>query len=147
MSCEPDGTLIIGYGNSLRGDDGVGVCAAERLREAGFHAIGVHQLVPELAERIAGAARVIFIDADAGLAPGEVRVTSVEAAKGGAFEHHVTPSSLLSLAVDVYGSAPPALLVGVGGESHDFGTELSPSAQEGVKKAVRRIVAKCATAP
>jgi hydrogenase maturation protease len=137
MNCAPDRTLIIGYGNVLRGDDSAGVRAATALREAGVPALDVHQLVPELAEAVAAAERVIFIDADAALAPGEVRVTPVTPESGSVLEHHATPTNLLSLAYDIYGHAPQAVVIGIGGESHDFGDAVSPSALEGIKEAVR----------
>jgi hydrogenase maturation protease len=139
MSCEHDGTLIIGYGNRLRGDDGAGVEAAIALREAGVPAREVHQLVPELAENLSAADRVIFIDADAALAPGEVRVDYVDSESGGIFEHHATPANLLCLAREIYGRAPEAVVIGIGGASHDFGAEMSPS----VRTAIGKVVELC----
>lgn len=136
MSCARESTLIIGYGNVLRGDDGVGVCAATALREAGFRSMDRHQLTPELAEAVAGAQQVIFIDADIALPPGEVSVMPVAAGSGGALEHHATPASLLRLSQEVYGRAPSAVVIGIGGESHEFGRALSEPALDGVNKAV-----------
>ena len=58
--------LIIGYGNPLRGDDGLGWRAAEQLAEiipqSEAEVIACHQLTPELAEPISRARLVIFID-------------------------------------------------------------------------------------
>ena len=66
-------TLIIGYGNPLRGDDGVGPRAAELLVEEdgvtspllpdGVQVLVCHQLTIELAPQIAEADRLILIDA------------------------------------------------------------------------------------
>ncbi|MEB3362613.1 MAG: hypothetical protein VKI42_10885 [Synechococcaceae cyanobacterium] len=57
--------LVIGIGNPLRGDDGVGRWLARRgelwLPQAQWRA--VQQLTPELAADVAAAARVLFIDA------------------------------------------------------------------------------------
>ena len=65
-----DRTLIIGYGNPLRGDDGVGWEVASRLAatipEEAAHIMTVHQLTPELAESVSEAELVIFIDASDG---------------------------------------------------------------------------------
>jgi hypothetical protein len=48
--------LIVGYGNPLRGDDGLGWRAAERLRtviqDAGVEILALHQLTPELMETL-----------------------------------------------------------------------------------------------
>lgn len=61
--------LVIAIGNPLREDDGAGPAVAARLVERGVLREGdtdivcVHQLLPELAERIAAARVVIFVDA------------------------------------------------------------------------------------
>lgn len=74
-------TLIIGYGNTLRGDDGVGYRIAEifeqeedglesHYSEESRHTVRshpCHQLTPDLAAELAQADRVIFVDA---IAPG-----------------------------------------------------------------------------
>ena len=59
--------LILGCGNTLRGDDGVGpwLCAwAERrlCSEPGVRVIARQQWTPELAEDVAAADAVVFID-------------------------------------------------------------------------------------
>lgn len=62
--------LLIGLGNMLRGDDGVGPYLAERA--AGqwpqLRVRGVHQMTPELSSDLAEARRVLFIDAWSGFA-------------------------------------------------------------------------------
>ena len=58
--------LVIGYGNTLRSDDGAGQIVAEKIAQwnlPGVRSLAVHQLTPELAEIIAQADAVIFIDA------------------------------------------------------------------------------------
>ena len=112
-------TLYIGYGNSLRGDDGVGLFVAQRLR-----GLAVHQLTPDLAEPISKAAKVIFIDADVTLAPGEVRRAPVVDAQS-SLGHHCTPGELLSIARLLYGAAPPAELISIGIESAELRESLS----------------------
>ena len=61
--------LIIGYGNPLRGDDGVGWRVAEAagtaLPEGAATVLAVHQLTPELSAPISRAGRVVFVDAAA----------------------------------------------------------------------------------
>ena len=127
-----DGLLVIGYGNSLRGDDGMGPAAAEILQ-----GLAVHQLTPELAERIAGARVVIFLDADTRVAPGEIVVKKVEpAVSGAAIEHHASPAALLRLAHEVYGKTPAAWLIGMGGADFGFGERLSEMGRRAVSKAV-----------
>jgi hydrogenase maturation protease len=71
------GVLVVGYGNSLRGDDGVGWHAAGRLaadpRLAGARVLARHQLTPELAVDVAQASLVVLVDAVAGAEPREIR--------------------------------------------------------------------------
>jgi Ni,Fe-hydrogenase maturation factor len=59
-------TVVIGYGNDLRGDDALGPLAATAVAEwdmPGVQAIAAHQLMPELAEPLAQADLAIFVDA------------------------------------------------------------------------------------
>lgn len=123
--------LIIGYGNRLRGDDAVGVLAAERLHETspdpGLEIHAVHQLTPELAEPISRADRVIFVDACVQGARGEISLRSIRSAAlpNAAFSHHATPQGLLATARTLYGRAPDACLISVAGS--DFSFSLEPS--------------------
>jgi hydrogenase maturation protease len=124
--------LIVGYGNTLRGDDAVGPQLAAMLG-----GIAVQQLVPELAERIAAEDRVIFIDARTDLAPGDVQVMPVES--DSASTHWCSPGWLLHLAQEVYGKSPEAILIGIGAESFDIGAPLSAAAHSGLEKALAQI--------
>jgi hydrogenase maturation protease len=124
-------TLIIGYGNPLRSDDGFGWHAAMRLREiirdAGVEILAVHQLTPELMEPLSRVRRVIFIDAAVGEEPGKLTLATL-ATTGGpapAFTHFATPAVLLEGARSLYGARPEALLITVVGLDFEIGAELS----------------------
>jgi len=131
----PEGLLVIGYGNPLRGDDAAGPIAAERLARQGFDVVAVHQLVPELAERVAAAHTVIFLDADAAIAPGTIEIERIEqAAAPRAFEHHATPAGLLGLARTAYAAQPEAWLIRMGGASFEFGDALSAAAEHAIAR-------------
>ena len=72
----PSGILVIGYGNTLRGDDGVGPKVAETvgaLRLPGVRTLICQQLSPEHAAPISVADTVIFVDAAVD-APEEVQL-------------------------------------------------------------------------
>jgi len=126
----PD-TLIIGYGNPLRGDDGFGWHAALRLRnlihDAGIEILAIHQLTPELMDPISRARRVIFIDAAVGEEPGKLTVAALETTGSPppAFTHFATPAALLEGARSLYGANPEALLITVVGLDFELGEELS----------------------
>ena len=135
-------TLVIGYGNVLRGDDGAGFLAAEllrdKLRDPEIEILSQHQLLPELMEPISRAARVIFIDAAVSGRAGKVHRIPLRPAPACArFTHHATPESLLAGAQALYGHTPEATLYTIPGRSFDTGQELSPS----VRRAVNELVA------
>src|ERR1035438_8030803 len=113
-------TLILAYGNPLRGDDGLGPEAGERLRsmihDPDVEIRTLHQLTPELMEPISRAARVIFIDACEGMVPGEIVERSVEPSTAAPrFTHHATPEALLAGARALYGRAAAATALTVAG--------------------------------
>lgn len=122
--------LIIGYGNTLRGDDGVGVVAAEQIRanNPDVDVITCHQLTPELSEPISQARLVIFLDASAETLPGtivEQRITSADVSSSG-FTHRVDPATLLAIASELFASVPEAWLLTVGADSFALGAPVSP---------------------
>jgi len=136
--------LILGYGNPLCGDDGVGwriVAALEPILSQGWTAEAVHQLTPEWAEPLSRAAAVVFVDAAVGNCPGEVRDFSLapeELAHAGS--HHTTPQGLLAMAQDLFGRCPPARMVTVTGGSFAIAEALTPEVEAAVPVAVGRIV-------
>jgi len=128
-------TLVIGYGNCLRGDDGAGPFVAGQVGEG---AIACHQLTPELAEPISQAHRVVFVDAHAGVPAGQIAIQPV-APRASAGIHRFDPEALLALSQQLYGRAPEAILIGIGGESFDLGEGLSPQAGCAARRALRAI--------
>jgi hydrogenase maturation protease len=130
------GILIIGYGNTLRSDDGVGPRVARLLdrdcrRDPNITVIACHQLTPELAPAIAGAERLILIDAEAGGPPGKIwsRELLPEPAGCVPLTHHIAPQGLLAMAELLYGHAPRTTLHTVCGGSFDPGEDLSPAVE------------------
>lgn len=141
-----DGVLAIGYGSELRGDDGMGPAAARRLRSLGFPALAVHQLTPEIAERLAAARAVFFLDADARVPPGEIAIAALPAADALArqpIEHYAAPAELLRLAREAYGARPDAWLVSLGGSRFEIGSGLSEAASQAVSRAIAEVCRAC----
>ena len=119
--------LFVGYGNPLRGDDAVGRYVAGKLG-----GMVIHQLVPELAERLAAQELVVFIDARRDLEPGAVEIMPID--ETAVMTHSCSAGYLLKLTRQVYGRAPRGLMVGIGAESFEFGAPLS----EPVRRAAQR---------
>jgi hypothetical protein len=75
------------------------------------------------------------LDADAA-----IQLRRIEPAAGRAALGHTShPGALLALALTLYGYAPPAWLIAVPALTFDLGAPLSPTAQQGILAAVRRI--------
>lgn len=117
-------TLVLGYGNPLRGDDGLGWHAVTHLEgqvtDPEVELMACHQLTPELAEPISHAHRVIFIDAREDGTPGEVRTEIIRPAPidpGAPFTHRWEPSTLLGMAHWLFGGSPKGVLLSVTGAS------------------------------
>jgi hydrogenase maturation protease len=130
--------LVIGYGNELLGDDGVGPAVARAVENwPGVTAIVSHGLTPELAQPIAEADRVVFVDAHAG--SHEVVVVEVLPAAAPGLGHASDPGWLLALAESLWGRRPRAWLIAVPAENFDLGEGLSPRAERGVQAALREV--------
>jgi hydrogenase maturation protease len=139
--------LVIGYGNVLRGDDGAGPAAAEKLRDClpgkTAEVLAVHQLLPELVEPLRRSQLAIFIDADWNIPPGHVEKRSLDIRSDGAsaIGHHQSPENLLKMAQELYGHAPRALLFHVGASEFGYHQGLSRPVRVAVAQLVREVVA------
>jgi hydrogenase maturation protease len=139
-------TLVIGYGNPLRGDDGLGWRVVERLAEMADPSattMAVHQLTPELAEPISAVDVVIFVDACCDGSPGSWRCDSIGPSTAtpatNSFGHHFTPEALLSYAAAVFQARPQSLLISAAAESFDCGEKLTPRTESAMLEIVRYI--------
>lgn len=133
--------LIIGYGNELRRDDGVGPRLAARVaawERPGVRCLSVHQLTPELADLLAEAREVIFVDASAN-GPG-LRIQSLVPDAACCLDpHHSSPAALLSLCQVLYGQAPSAWLLTIAAPDLGHGEGLSSAAEIGLDEAAHRV--------
>ena len=131
--------LVIGYGNSLRSDDGVGPCVAEAIRQwsiPGVVTLAAHQLTPEMAATLHPAKAVVFIDARLDPESSEVRCVPLDCSEGARIQPHLTtPEGLLHLAKALYGRAPAAWLITIPATDLAFSDQLSPSARVRADKA------------
>jgi hydrogenase maturation protease len=148
--------LIIGFGNTLRRDDGVGVRAAELLaadpRLAGrqVEIRAAYQLLPEMALEMGAVSLVIFVDADLRGLPGSIEVRPIVAdaprsdvdarAEPGASSHHVGGGELVALAAALTGHRPEAVSVGIGLVDTELGEGLSPAVEAALPRVVNIVV-------
>lgn len=137
--------LVIGYGNTLRRDDGAGVALAQRMVMIGraegwpMSLLLITQLAPEVAAEIAqnGVEAVVFVDtgcAKLTLCDGEyvtehptIEVTRVDIdAASPSLGHHLDPAALLTYVELLYDRQVPAWLVTLPGSDFDHGEGFSP---------------------
>jgi hydrogenase maturation protease len=155
-----DKTLVIGFGNIYRQDDGVAFVVLNALRarlgqpqlgidDDGFDELGheidtvlLHQLVPELSDIVSGYDQVFFVDAHVGAIDELIYESELEACyKSATVSHQLHPCTLLALCQDMYGRQPRGVLVSIRGYDFDFGEGLSERAAALVPQAVDRILA------
>lgn len=119
-------TLIIGIGNVLRSDDGLGWAVAEQLSRD-CDVLTVYQLTPELAQRMATVDLIVMIDASREGEPGEVRIRPIShsAQPGAVGSHYATPEELAALTAAVYGQCPPVVVVTMTGDNFSLGEQFS----------------------
>lgn len=147
--------LLIGIGNALRGDDGVGPALLDELaREwrgcppARAELTVVHQLTPDLALAIAAARRVLFVDACAASAtvapwierleprPAQPVASTAEGAGPAALGcHHLGPATLLALAQLLYGWQGEGALLRVPAHAFPHGPGFSAPLQRALPEA------------
>lgn len=139
--------LVIGYGNELRGDDGVGpkvAAAVEALHLPGVVTLICQQLSPEIAEPVSQARRVVFVDASVE-ASRDVQLRKLEpAVSSQIMAHAADPCTMLALARDVFGHCPEAWWLTIPAEYTGFSEELSPPVRQRANVAIERIRALAA---
>lgn len=138
--------LLVGYGNPLKADDGLGCHVA---RQIGHHLRGderleivpCHQLEPEVAQKIAESEFVIFVDATTEGEPGTISETTVtpDPAFNGKFGTSMTPATLLAAAQALHQNCPPAVLFNMTGWCFDFGEQMSTVVGERLQGLIRMI--------
>lgn len=142
--------LVIGCGNTLRGDDAAGVRAVEMFshRHPNIDCLCMHQLTPELAEQIADYDTVIFIDADANATQSCARAIALCVGTEQPRTHFVSPESLIALSQHLYRRVPAtAYTIGIPATQFEFSEQLSSSTERAVKDSmliIEHIIAQTA---
>jgi hydrogenase maturation protease len=134
--------LVIGYGNTLRGDDAAGIRAAELIakRHPEIECVCMHQLMPELAEQIAESDIVFFLDADVLAAQPIVRLVEPGLETDQPRTHFISPESLLRLSQQLYQRIPlKAYIVGIPASQFEFSEELSEQTAKAAEESIALI--------
>ncbi len=145
-------TRVLCLGNELVRDDGVGIRIGRILLGLPLPPEVRVELAPhlgfDLLDVVAGADRIVLVDATSTGRPPGTRVTL----EGRALEHHGAGASLshtigvaelMELACKLAPGRPPATLTFVGVEGarfSDYGTELSPAVEAAIPDAVDEVL-------
>ncbi len=136
-------TLIIGYGNLLRSDDGIGQYIAKAIlawEVPYIKVICTHQLQPEIAENLSTVSYAIFIDAYLAHRNKRTLIYPVftDFTRNHS-SHWCTPQSLLTITYKIYNYYPRSWIVKVPGINFSIGETLSLTSKQGFKVALQRI--------
>ncbi len=136
--------LVIGVGNPLRSDDGVGPHIAHKIKEKNIPGVKVkvvHQLNIELLEEVGEYEKILLIDASflgQGLVFKKVQASEHE---HGSSSHHLSPELFWALAKKLYHKNLNLYLCAIRGRSFAMSEQLSPEVQLMVPKALDEISA------
>jgi hydrogenase maturation protease len=151
-------TLIFGYGNLDRQDDGVAWHVIVQLRKlleisqpeevdqdfsSDSDLVFVYQLqlTPEISSELVQFDRVCFIDAHAGTIPEDVQLRKLlPEFQHSPLTHHLTPESLLAITSAVYQHIPQTILVTIRGFEFQFTQNLSETTRSLVPQAANIIL-------
>lgn len=151
MLTMPTDYLIIGVGNSLRGDDGAGWVLAQQLgdalaaggaernadRGATVQVRLVQQLLPELAAEMAELAPAVLVIVDCAAGAEAARLQRIEQAAPELLDSHgLTAGQLPALAVRLYEFRADAWSATVGGSNFAHGEGLSAATAAAIAAAV-----------
>lgn len=152
-------TLVIGYGNIYRADDGVAYHVINALRrrlghqtlpegDSGMEELGgevdslfLSQLVPELLDLLSGYDRVIFVDAHVDESIDDLHCMQVVPEfTPSMLTHHMTPATLLALLKTLYHRELTGHIVSIRGYDFNFHRNLSSDTMSLIEPAVERIL-------
>ena len=156
-------TLIIGYGNPDREDDGVawhilrgvaeylGLLIPATIDEdllevnVNLHFLFNLQLLPEMTYDMVNYSRICFVDAHTGALENDLNIQTLDRKfQNSPLTHHMTPQTILSILSESFNSKPEAILVSVRGYQFGFENSLSPKtkilAEEAIKKISKWII-------
>jgi hydrogenase maturation protease len=153
--------LVIGYGNTLRRDDGAGVALAEAIAarwRAQGQVVRLHtaqQLTPELAIEMADdeLTAVVFVDAAMTVPEGGIEIRRLHTETSSpSLGHQLGPAALVAYAGLFRPLLPPMWIVTIGGHDFGIGEGFSPSvarslaiAQQGASDLLAQIKEDIAT--
>jgi hydrogenase maturation protease len=141
--------LIIGIGNPLRGDDGLGWHAVNRLVQRfslpDIEMFAVQQLTMDLVEAIRQVDLVLFIDSKLDQTPGIFTAQNIEpdSCLQSSPSHFFDPGTLLAAVQALYCKHPQAMLLTISANQFEFSESLSKPVQAALPELVSYVEKLC----
>ena len=135
--------LVIGYGNDLRGDDALGRKAAAAVADwalAEIEVLSVHQLTPDLAERLARADCALFLDAHPAQDDPHLRIQRLSPIRADSgLGHSADPGRLLACTDQWFGRTPQSWWITMPAADFGFGAPLSSIGAHALTEGLRTV--------
>jgi len=134
--------LVIGIGNPLRSDDGVGPYVADCIEAKSLSGVKVwitQQLFIEDLERMLEFSRIILVDASTEGSPIDFRLVEKTQLQAISSSHHLSAETFVNLASSIYQKDVRLSLCSVRGSCFEVGDKLSPETQKNALRAVQLI--------
>ncbi len=131
--------LIVGIGNTLRSDDGVGAYVCEKMEKLnlpGTTTIIVQQLQVEMIEEMSHYDHVIIVDASATNDTIQFEPLQENLQQTVASSHHVNASLVQILSQKLYNKTLSLYLCAIPGSNFDTGDTLSIDTEKTAKEAI-----------
>jgi len=146
----PVKTLILGVGNPILSDDGVGIHVARKFKEMSVLGVDVEELAAsglELLDMVLGYDKVIIIDAiqTTNGIPGEVHILDeedFEKSVHGSSPHGINIATALALGRRIVPEKMPKVVVFIAVEAEDLiniKEQLTPKVQAALPQVIRKI--------
>jgi len=135
--------LIVGVGNTLMGDDGIGAYVASRIEGQhlpGVRAIHVQQMTSDLLDDMLKADHTIIVDAAVEADPVQFYKVEETAPAGASYSHYTSAIQLLKMAQLVYERNLSVYICAVGARDLTLGGNLSLYGKKNADQAVSTIL-------
>ncbi|MFN4220403.1 MAG: hydrogenase maturation protease [bacterium] len=126
--------ILIGVGNDLRGDDGIGKEFIQRFNLEGIDKFYVPFLDIDIAEKLKEYDVVIFVDAS--IKEDNFKLSKIEEDKTMfTFSHYPSYKDLITLVKQFYNPNVCGYILEIGGKDFDYKSHLSNKAKNNIQKA------------
>ena len=138
-------TCIVGIGNPLRADDGIGayVCDLIHAKQLpGVHTITTQQLDTAMIEELTGFDEVIFADAAINTVIINIDLITENSAVTQPLSHHINAVLFAKLAQQLYAATTKFYICAIPAGNFELGKKISTKAKSNATKAAALLIAR-----